>query len=134
MTDTICPGSSDPFYIVTYCIKWGHYFLDIQYIEKIQHLGTWWQEACIAPLLISHFTQMAIGLPMPCVPTFNILVASEITANLYCKCVYLYLQYIFAVKYGTPSTSQMFQFDEISYIILTGQQRISPGKDKELYI
>ena len=28
---TVCPGSSDPFYIVTYYIKWGHYFLDIQY-------------------------------------------------------------------------------------------------------
>ena len=31
VTDTICPGSSDPFYLVTYYIKWGHYFLDIQY-------------------------------------------------------------------------------------------------------
>ena len=27
---TICPRSSDPFYIVTYYIKWGYYFLDIQ--------------------------------------------------------------------------------------------------------
>ena len=29
---TVCPGRSDPFYIVTYYLKWGHYFLDIQYI------------------------------------------------------------------------------------------------------
>ena len=31
---TICPGSSDPVYIVTYYIKWGHYFLDTQYNKK----------------------------------------------------------------------------------------------------
>ena len=28
---TVCPRSSDPLYIVSYYIKWGHYFLDIQY-------------------------------------------------------------------------------------------------------
>ena len=28
---TVCPGSSDPFHIVSYHIKWGSYFLDIQY-------------------------------------------------------------------------------------------------------
>ena len=27
---TVCPRSSDPFYKVSYYIKWGHYFLDIQ--------------------------------------------------------------------------------------------------------
>ena len=26
---TVCPRSSDPFYVVTYYIKMGHYFLDI---------------------------------------------------------------------------------------------------------
>ena len=30
--NTVCPGSSDPFYIITYYIKVGYYFLDIQYI------------------------------------------------------------------------------------------------------
>ena len=30
---TICPRSSDPFYVVAYSIEWGHHFLDIQYIE-----------------------------------------------------------------------------------------------------
>ena len=27
---TVCPRSSDPFYIVSYYNKTGHYFLDIQ--------------------------------------------------------------------------------------------------------
>ena len=31
--DTVCPGSSDPLYIVTYYIKWGRYFLDRRYHE-----------------------------------------------------------------------------------------------------
>ena len=31
MCNTLCPRSSDPFYIVTYYIKWGHYFLDTWY-------------------------------------------------------------------------------------------------------
>ena len=26
---TVCPRSSDPFYVVTYYNKMGHYFLDI---------------------------------------------------------------------------------------------------------
>ena len=30
---TVCPGSSDPFYIVRILYKMGHYFLDIQYEE-----------------------------------------------------------------------------------------------------
>ena len=29
---TICPGSSNPFYIVTHYRNWGNYFLDTQYI------------------------------------------------------------------------------------------------------
>ena len=32
---TVCPGSSDPLYIVTYYIKWGHYFLDTRYKGKV---------------------------------------------------------------------------------------------------
>ena len=28
---TVCPRNSDPFYIVTYYIKWGHHFLDRRY-------------------------------------------------------------------------------------------------------
>ena len=28
---TVCPGSSDPFYIVSQLYKMGHYFLDTQY-------------------------------------------------------------------------------------------------------
>ena len=32
-TNTVCPGSSDPFYTVTYNIKWGHYFLDTRYVK-----------------------------------------------------------------------------------------------------
>ena len=31
--NTVCPRSSDPFYIVTYYIKLDHYFLDILYRE-----------------------------------------------------------------------------------------------------
>ena len=27
---TICPGSSNPFYMVTHYINWGNYFLDTQ--------------------------------------------------------------------------------------------------------
>ena len=30
---TVCPGSSDPFYIATFLHKIGHYFLDTQYIK-----------------------------------------------------------------------------------------------------
>ena len=33
---TVCPGSTDPFYIVTYYIKWGDYFLDTRYINTFQ--------------------------------------------------------------------------------------------------
>ena len=29
---TVCPGSSDPFYIVSQLYKMGHYFLDTQYM------------------------------------------------------------------------------------------------------
>ena len=32
---TMCPGSSDPFYKVTYYYKIGHYFLDIQYLYNV---------------------------------------------------------------------------------------------------
>ena len=32
---TICPGSSNPFYIVTHYINWGNYFLDTQYSVKL---------------------------------------------------------------------------------------------------
>jgi len=32
--NTVCPGRSDPFYIVTYYYKMGQYFLDIQYIPN----------------------------------------------------------------------------------------------------
>ena len=31
MYSTVCPGSSDPFYIASLLYKMGHYFLDIQY-------------------------------------------------------------------------------------------------------
>ena len=34
LDDTVCPRSSDPFYIVTYYIKWGHYFLDTRYKKE----------------------------------------------------------------------------------------------------
>ena len=29
--NTVCPGSSDPFYIASLLYKMGHYFLDILY-------------------------------------------------------------------------------------------------------
>ena len=29
---TACPKSSGPFYIGSYYIQWGHYFLDLQYL------------------------------------------------------------------------------------------------------
>ena len=32
---TVCPRSSDPFYIVTYYMNLGHYFLDRRYIVGI---------------------------------------------------------------------------------------------------
>ena len=49
---TACPRSSDPFYVVTYYIKWvtsswthsklhhemGHYFLDTQYLYRANSL------------------------------------------------------------------------------------------------
>ena len=31
---TVCPGSSDPFYIASLLYKMGHYFLDILYINS----------------------------------------------------------------------------------------------------
>ena len=31
-TYTMCPRSSDPFYIVFLMYKMGHYFLDVQYV------------------------------------------------------------------------------------------------------
>ena len=44
-THTVCPGSSDPFCIVSYYIKWGHYFLDTQYsihfIKRDETSWTW---------------------------------------------------------------------------------------------
>ena len=30
--NTVCPGSSDPFYIASLLFKMGHYFLDILYL------------------------------------------------------------------------------------------------------
>ena len=33
---TVCPGSSDPFYIVSQLYKMGHYFLDTQYNYVLQ--------------------------------------------------------------------------------------------------
>ena len=32
---TVCPGSSDPFYIVSQLYKMGHYFLDTQYLSIV---------------------------------------------------------------------------------------------------
>ena len=32
LAHTVCPGSSDPFYVVSKLYKMGHYFLDTQYI------------------------------------------------------------------------------------------------------
>ena len=34
INDTVCPGSSDPFYIASLLYKMGHYFLDILFIEE----------------------------------------------------------------------------------------------------
>ena len=31
---TVCPVSSDPFYIASLLYKMGHYFLDILYVNK----------------------------------------------------------------------------------------------------
>ena len=31
---TVCLGSSDPYYTVSYYHKMGHYFPDIQYVSK----------------------------------------------------------------------------------------------------
>ena len=36
--DTICPRSSDPFYIVNFLYKMGHYFLDTHYFQEHQKL------------------------------------------------------------------------------------------------
>ena len=33
---TVCPRSSDQFYIITYYIKWGHYFLGIRYLLNLK--------------------------------------------------------------------------------------------------
>ena len=36
--DAVCPGSSDPFYIVSLLYKMGHYFLDILYCYSMLNL------------------------------------------------------------------------------------------------
>ena len=33
MIHTVCPVSSDPFYLASLLYKMGHYFLDILYVE-----------------------------------------------------------------------------------------------------
>ena len=40
---TVCPGSSDPFYIASILYKIGHYFLDILYVRKYDQV---WPNSC----------------------------------------------------------------------------------------
>ena len=51
---TVCPGSSDPFYIASLLYKMGHYFLDIPYIDR--NYIEWWYAA----LTISNVTKKII--------------------------------------------------------------------------
>ena len=41
LNTTVCPRNSDPFYVVSYNIRWGNYFLDIWFKPYIPYnLGT----------------------------------------------------------------------------------------------
>ena len=73
-----------------------------------------WRKTTAAPVATTTGRVVHTTSPSPYSPAvmytgteYSLLGASEITANLYCNCVYLYwvrdLQYIFAIIYGTLS-------------------------------
>ena len=98
--NTYCPRSLDPFYIVSYYVKTSWTYCSCASTRIVS-----WQsglELVLIPALgiddklcLSHDSSISILIKAAAVESinrhlFNIMGAIEITANLYCNCLFLY--------------------------------------------